>query len=130
MFENLCEDEGTHEPYPWPQGQRVMAAYGFGPWRYRFKHIIINCPPYFPSKLLSVLVQIFTGIELSSETKIGRRFMIDHFGGTIFSADAVSGGDITIGANAVVIRDMLMNSAGLPAHLPGDPSQEQKSWPN
>jgi serine O-acetyltransferase len=73
-----------------------MVVYRFGRWRYRFKHRIVRAPLSFLYKLLYALVQILTGIELPCETKIGRRFKIDHFGGIIVSGDAVFGDDTLI----------------------------------
>lgn len=96
MFENLREDWITHERDPWRQGLWVMVVYRFGRWRYGLKHRITRAPFSFLYKILFTFVQILTGIELPCETKIGRRFKIEHFGGVIVSGDAVFGDDITI----------------------------------
>jgi serine O-acetyltransferase len=96
MFENLREDWITYERNPWRQGLWVMAVYRFGRWRYRFRHRVVRAPLSFLYKVLFLLMQILTGIELPCETKIGRRFRIDHFGGIIVSGDAVFGDDIII----------------------------------
>jgi len=53
-------------------------------------------PFSFLYKLLFAFIQIVTGIELPCETKIGRRFKIEHFGGIIVSGDAVFGDDVLI----------------------------------
>jgi serine O-acetyltransferase len=96
MFENLREDWITHERSLWRQGLWVMAVYRFGRWRYRLKYRPIRAPFSFAYKLLFLLAQILTGIELPCEATVGRRFRIDHFGGIIVSGDAVFGDDIII----------------------------------
>ena len=96
MFENLREDWITHERDPWRQGLWVMVVYRFGRWRYGFKHRIVRAPLSLLYKVLYAFVQILTGIELPCETKIGRRFKIEHFGDIIISGDAVFGDDIVI----------------------------------
>jgi serine O-acetyltransferase len=47
-------------------------------------------------KLLFTLVQVVAGVELPCETKVGKRFRIDHFGDIIVSGDAVFGDDVII----------------------------------
>jgi serine O-acetyltransferase len=96
MFENLREDWLTHERNPWRQGLWVMVVYRFGRWRYGIKRRVIRMPFSFLYKLLFAFIQIVTGIELPCETKIGRRFKIEHFGGIIVSGDAVFGDDVLI----------------------------------
>jgi serine O-acetyltransferase len=102
VFENLREDWQTYERNPWRQGLWVMAVYRFGRWRYGLTPRVIRAPFSFLYKILFIVVQILTGIELPCETTIGRRFRIDHFGGIIISGDAVFGDDIVI-RNGVTI---------------------------
>ena len=52
--------------------------------------------------MLKLLSQMLTGIELPCETKVGRRFLIEHFGDIIISGDAVIGDDVII-RNGVTI---------------------------
>uniref|UniRef100_UPI0025DF9B91 serine O-acetyltransferase n=1 Tax=Thiocapsa sp. TaxID=2024551 RepID=UPI0025DF9B91 len=40
--------------------------------------------------------QIMTGIDLPCEARVGRRFLIEHFGGIIISGDAVFGDDCVV----------------------------------
>jgi serine O-acetyltransferase len=96
MFENIHEDWVTHGRSIWRQGIWVMAVYRFGRWRYRIKPRIIRAPFSLIYKILFMLVQILTGIEIPCEVIIGRRFRIDHFSGIIVSGDAVFGDDVTI----------------------------------
>jgi serine O-acetyltransferase len=96
MFENLHEDWITHERNPWRQGLWVMIIYRFGRWRYGINPRLVRAPVSFLYKILHMFVQILTGIDLPCETKIGRRFKIEHFGGIIISGDAAFGDDIII----------------------------------
>ena len=47
-------------------------------------------------KVLKIVSEILTGIDLPCEVTLGRRFRIDHFGGIIISGDAVFGDDCII----------------------------------
>ncbi len=53
-------------------------------------------PFSFLYKVLKPISEILTGIELPCETKVGRRFRIDHFGGIVISGDAVFGDDCIV----------------------------------
>jgi serine O-acetyltransferase len=96
VFENLREDWRTYGCQWTRQGLWVMVVYRFGNWRYKIHNRAIRMPFSFAYKLLKVLSEILTGIELPCETKLGRRFRIDHFGGIIISGDAVFGDDCII----------------------------------
>jgi serine O-acetyltransferase len=53
-------------------------------------------PLSFVYRILKVLTQIVTGIDLPCEVKIGRRLLIEHFGGIVVSGDAVIGDDVVL----------------------------------
>jgi len=57
---------------------------------------IVRAPLSLIYKLLKILSQILTGIDLPCEVTIGRRFKIEHFGGIIVSGDTVFGDDVVI----------------------------------
>src|SRR5580658_3993803 len=76
MFENLREDWQIYERSLSRQGLWVMVVYRFGRWRYSLAPRIIRAPFSFLYKVLFVVIQILTGIELPCETTIGRRFRI------------------------------------------------------
>jgi len=113
MFENLREDWLTHERNPWRQGLWVMIVYRFGQWRYGIKHRIFRAPFSLLYKFLFAFIQIITGVELPCETKIGRRFKIEHFGGIIVSGDAVFGDDVLI-RNGVTVGLKVTGQRGSP----------------
>lgn len=162
MFENLREDWRTYERDLARQGLWVMLVYRLGRWRYRIGNRFLRWPFSLLYKILKLLSQILSGIDLPCETRLGRRFVIEHFGGIIISGDAVFGddcvvrngvtvglrhrgvrgapvigdrvdigagakvlgpirigNDVSIGANAVVIRDVPDNciAVGVPARI-------------
>lgn len=96
MFDNLREDWRTHDRELLRQGLWVMAVYRFGRWRYTIGARSLRAPFSALYKLLKLLSEILTGIELPCEAVVGRRFRIDHFGGIIISGDAVFGDDCVV----------------------------------
>ncbi|MBI3795414.1 MAG: serine acetyltransferase, partial [Deltaproteobacteria bacterium] len=96
MFDNFREDWHTYEGDLTRQGLWVMAVYRFGRWRYGIKARIVRAPLSFLYKMLKLLSQILTGIDLPCEVQVGRRFTIEHFGDIIISGDAVFGDDVVI----------------------------------
>ena len=96
MLENLRDDWVTYDRDIWRQGLWVMSVYRFGRWRYGVRSRILRAPLSFIYRILKILSQILTGIDLPCEVTIGRRFRIEHFGGIIVSGDAVFGDDVVI----------------------------------
>jgi len=96
VFENIREDWRTHGRDWTRRGIWVMAVYRFGNWRYGIRSRVIRMPFSFAYKLLKVLSEILTGIELPCEVRLGRRFRIEHFGGIVISGDAVFGDDCIV----------------------------------
>ena len=96
MFDNLREDWRTYERDLTRRGLWVMVVYRFGNWRYGIRSRFLRLPFSFLYKLLKVVSEILTGIELPCEVKLGRRFRIDHFGGIVISGDSVFGEDCVI----------------------------------
>jgi len=114
MFENLREDWLTYERDWTRQGLWVMAAYRLGVWRYGIKRRALRLPFSFVYRGLKLATQVLTGIELPCETKVGRRFRIEHFGGIIISGDAVFGDDCII-RNGVTVGLRRTGQRGAPA---------------
>jgi len=96
MFERLREDFAAHDRDPWRQGVWVMAVYRFGRWRYGVRPALLRKPLSFVYRLLKIGVQMATGVDLPCEATVGRRLVIEHFGGIVVSGDAVIGDDVTI----------------------------------
>lgn len=95
MFDNIRADWRHYRDIT-RQGLWVMSVYRFGQWRYTIKNKWLRKPFSFIYKILYVMIQIITGIELPCEAKVGKRFTIEHFGGIIISGDAVFGDDVII----------------------------------
>jgi len=102
MFDNIREDWRTYEGDLTRQGLWVMAVYRFGRWRYSIRPSILRLPFSFCYKFLKLLSQILTGIDLPCEATVGRRLVIEHFGGIIISGDTRMGDDVVI-RNGVTI---------------------------
>lgn len=102
MFDNIRNDFRAHNRDWGAQGFWVMVIYRFGRWRYGLRPAIVRKMFSFIYKVLFKFIQIVTGIELPCEVKIGRNFVIDHFGGIIISGYAQFGDDCRI-RNGVVV---------------------------
>lgn len=113
MFDNLKEDWQVYEHDLTRQGLWVMAVYRFGRWRYGIRPAWLRVPLSFVYKLLKLLSQILTGIDLPCEVQVGRRLQIDHFGGIIISGDTVLGDDVII-RNGVTIGLKRTGERGAP----------------
>jgi serine O-acetyltransferase len=96
MFENVREDFNAHERDPWRQGVWVLLVYRFGRWRYTVRPALLRRPLSLLYKFLKIFSQITTGIDLPCEATVGRRLVIEHFGGIVISGDAVIGDDVVL----------------------------------
>lgn len=96
MFDNIREDYRAHERMLNRQGLWAMAVYRFGRWRYTIRWRPLRMPFSLVYRVLKVAVEVLTGIDLPCEATLGRRFVIDHFGGIIISGDAVFGDDCRV----------------------------------
>lgn len=96
MFDLIREDFRAHDRDPWRQGVWAMTVYRFGRWRYRVRPALLRKPLSLVYKFLKIGVQITTGIDLPCETQVGRRLVIEHFGGIVVSGDSVIGDDVTL----------------------------------
>ncbi len=113
MFENLREDWRIYERDVFRQGPWVMAVYRFGRWRYGIRSPWLRKPLSFIYKLLKTASQILTGIDLPCEATVGRRLLIEHFGGIVISGDAVLGDDVVV-RNGVTIGLRRTGERGAP----------------
>jgi len=110
MFELVREDWRTFGGMLSRQGLWVMLVYRFGRWRYTVRPSLVRMPLSLIYRVLKLLSQILTGIDLPCEATVGRRFTIEHFGGIIISGDTVFGDDcvirngVTIGLRRTGIR--------------------------
>jgi len=113
MFANLREDWQTYERDLARQGLWVMAVYRFGRWRYGIRPAWLRRPFSLVYRLLKLLSQILTGIDLPCEATVGKRLLIEHFGGIVISGDTVLGDDVVI-RNGVTIGLKRTGERGAP----------------
>ena len=102
MFDNIRADYRSHGRRASAQGLWVLVVYRFGRWRYGIRPRWLRMPFSFAYHVLFKLVQILTGVELPCETRIGRNFVIDHFGGIVISGYASFGDNCRV-RNGVVV---------------------------
>lgn len=84
------------------QGFWALVVYRFGVWRYTVRPVLLRKALSLVYHILYKFVQIITGIELPCETKVGKHFVIDHFGGIIISGYARFGDHCRV-RNGVVV---------------------------
>jgi serine O-acetyltransferase len=113
MFQRLREDWETYERDWARQGLWVMLVYRFGCWRYGIRSRWLRLPFSFLYRLLKLASQILTGIDLPCEVRVGRRFLIEHFGDIIISGDTVIGDDVVV-RNGVTIGLRRTGERGAP----------------
>ena len=113
MFENIREDWRTYEGDLTRQGLGVMLVYRFGRWRYTIQQRWLRLPLSVLYKILKLLSQILTGIDLPCEVQVGRRLIIEHFGDIIISGDTIIGDDVII-RNGVTIGLKRTGETGAP----------------
>jgi serine O-acetyltransferase len=101
-FENIRADLAAYNGDWSAQGFWVMLVYRFGRWRYGLRPALLRKLGSALYKLLYKLVQVATGIELPCEVIVGRRFIIDHFGGIVISGFTSFGDDCRIRSGVVI----------------------------
>lgn len=79
-----------------------MVIYRYGRWRYTIGPRWLRMPFSLVYKILYKLVQIVTGISLPCEVKVGRNFIIDHFGGIVVNGYSEFGDDCRIRTGVVI----------------------------
>ncbi len=107
MFDHIRADLAAHGGHWGAQGFWALLVYRFGRWRYGIRRALVRKPFSALYRVLFKLVQTLTGIELPCEVRIGRNFVIDHFGGIVISEYASFGNncrirqDVTVGLASV-----------------------------
>jgi protein involved in polysaccharide export with SLBB domain/serine acetyltransferase len=114
VFERIREDWAVYDGDIARQGLWVMLVYRFGVWRYSVKPAIVRRAFSFIYRVLKVVSQVLSGIDLPCETRIGHRLRFDHFGGIIISGDTVIGDDVII-RNGVTIGLRRTEERGSPS---------------
>jgi serine O-acetyltransferase len=102
MFDNIRADYISHGRNFGAQGFWAMCVYRYGRWRYGIRPRLLRMPFSLVYRILYKGIQILTGIELPCEARVGRNFVIDHFGGIVISGFATFGDNCRI-RNGVVV---------------------------
>ena len=113
MFDNIRADLRAHNGNWGAQGVWALLVYRFGRWRYGIHNRWLRLPFSILYKILKLLSQILTGIDLPCEVTVGRRFKIEHFGDIIISGDTVFGDDVVI-RNGVTVGLKRTHERGAP----------------
>ena len=102
MFENLREDWHTYGGDISRRGLWTMVTYRFGNWRYTIRNPILRKSFSLIYKIMKVVSEILTSVELPCEARVGRRLIIEHAFDIVVSGDAVLGDDVVL-RNGVTI---------------------------
>jgi serine O-acetyltransferase len=102
MFDNVRADYRAHGSNWGVQGFWVMLVYRLGRWRYGLRPVVVRKAFSLLYKVLYKFVQVITGIEFPCEVKVGKNFVIDHFGGIVVSGYARFGDNCRIRSGVVV----------------------------
>ena len=113
MFDNLKEDWQTYGGNLSQRGLWSMVTYRFGNWRYTIRSPLLRKPFSLLYKILKVVSEILTSVELPCEARVGRRLRIDHAFDIVISGDAVLGDDVVL-RNGVTIGLRYTHQRGSP----------------
>lgn len=102
LLADIRDDLAAHDGNWGAQGFWALLVYRFGRWRYRVRPALLRKALSLAYRILYKGVQILTGIDLPCEARIGRNFVIDHFGGIVISGYARFGDNCRI-RNGVVV---------------------------
>lgn len=102
MFDHIRADYRAHGSDWGSQGFWVMLVYRLGRWRYGVRPALLRKAFSLLYKLLYKYVQVVTGIEFPCEVRVGKNFVIDHFGGIVVSGYARFGDNCRIRSGVVV----------------------------
>ena len=102
LLRNIRADLAAHDGQWGRQGFWAMAVYRYGRWRYTVRPAPLRKLASIPYRLMYKLVQVLAGIDLPCEVRLGRNFVIDHYGGIVISGYSVFGDNCRI-RNGVVV---------------------------
>ncbi|MBL8506328.1 MAG: serine acetyltransferase [Methylobacillus glycogenes] len=92
----FIEDLKAHREGLLAQGFWALQVYRFGHARFKYQSKLIRWPWGLIHLVLSKLCEIFFGIYIGVNAKIGRRFVIEHFGQIIIHGETEIGDDCMV----------------------------------
>jgi serine O-acetyltransferase len=95
------EDLATHDGDWTSQGFWALFWHRFGNWRMGVRPKVLRLPLSVIYRVMFKATEIFCGIKLSYNVKVGRRVRIDHFGGIVLGARAI-GNDVILRQNTTL----------------------------
>lgn len=95
------EDLATHDGDWTSQGFWALFWHRFGNWRMDVRPKALRLPLSIVYKVMFKATEIFCGIKLSYNVKVGRRVRLDHFGGMVLGARAI-GSDVILRQNTTL----------------------------
>ena len=95
------EDLATHDGDWTAQGFWALFWHRFGNWRMDVRPKLLRLPLSLLYRIMFKATEIFCGIKLSYNVKVGRRVRIDHFGGIVLGARAI-GSDVILRQNTTL----------------------------
>lgn len=94
----VAEDFRTHDRNLGAQGFWALFWHRFGNWRMGIRPRLLRAPMTLLYRVMSKLCEILCGISLPYTVIVGRRVILEHFGGMVLVADRI-GDDVTIRQN-------------------------------
>ncbi len=102
MFDNLRDDYRTYQGDLSRRGLWCMVTYRFGNWRYTIRTGWVRKPFSLLYKVMKIVSEIITQVELPCEARVGRGLVIEHAFDIVVSGDAILGDDVIL-RNGVTI---------------------------
>jgi serine O-acetyltransferase len=113
FFELVAEDYRCHGREFFSAGFWALFWHRFGNWRMGVKPRVLRIPLSLLYRFMTHWVRWMAGIELPYTVKVGRRVILEHFGGMILVAQSI-GDDVTIRQNTTFGIARLDDRTGRP----------------
>lgn len=113
FFALVSEDFQYHGRDPFSPGFWALFWHRFGNWRMNVRPRVLRLPLSIVYRAMVLLVGWMAGIDLPYTVKVGRRVILEHFGGMILVAQSI-GDDVTIRQNTTFGIARLDDRSGRP----------------
>jgi serine O-acetyltransferase len=113
FFALVAEDYRSHGRDFFSPGFWALFWHRFGNWRMGIKPRLLRLPFSLCYQFMHLWVRWMAGIELPYTVKVGRRVILEHFGGMVLVAQSI-GDDVTIRQNTTFGIARLDDRTGRP----------------